>query len=307
MVGTAAIAWRQYQELLTLRAQTAGEDRADLQKRLAEAQKRLQLLEDQLAGQRPPAAGQITVNADTLGQAGANPQFRPTIRSALQAVTGSPEYQKLWAEEQKAQLDSRYGALFKSLTQGLNLTPEQLDQFKNLLVQKQQTMLDALAAARQEGVSPRGDPAGFQQAMTDAQAPLDQQIQSTLGSAGFSQYQQYNQTLPQHTTVNQVSQALSYSPTPLTDQQASQLTALLAQDQPAAKTAPGTVNFGSLLGNTTPAPITDEAVSAAQSFLSPPQIQALQQIQQAQQAQGKMQDLLRASEQAARSTPGGSN
>ena len=62
---------------------------------------------------------------------------------AFGAFMDNPAVQKLLSMQQKAGLDSRYAALFKQL----NLSPADLDKFKNLLVEKQATVRDAVTAA----------------------------------------------------------------------------------------------------------------------------------------------------------------
>jgi len=99
-----------------------------------------------------------------------------------------PEVQRLTALQQKAQVNRRYAALFKSL----KLTPEQLAQFKNLLVEKQTANTDALIAASQQGINPLQNPEEFRQLVASAQAEIDTKIKTTLGDDGYEQFQSYN-------------------------------------------------------------------------------------------------------------------
>jgi RNA polymerase-binding transcription factor DksA len=208
----------------------------------------------------------------------------------------SPQFQRLMAIQQKGMLDGVYAPLFKAL----NLSPQQLEQFKNLMVQRQQAAMDAVQAAREQGINPRSDPAAFQQAVAQAQATVDSQIQATLGDAGYAQYQQYQATLPQRNTVNQLEQSLSYTATPLTGDQASQLVQILAQAAPSPGSASGQGNpMAALFPGGGPmggggAGITEQAVTLAQGVLSAPQLQALQQLQQQQLVRQQMQQLMRA-------------
>ncbi len=314
LLGGGVLAWNQYQELVRLRiAVGSASDRADLQRRLTDAERRLRALQDQLAAARARPAEGEDVAAD---EPNAAPPVRGGRRGApgggrfgqLQALMNNPQIQKLAAIQMKAALDNRYAALFKSL----NLPAAQLDQLKDLLVQKQQAQQDARQAAMQQGLNPRTDPQAYQQAIAAAQGPVDDQIKASLGDAGFSQYQQYQETLPERGTVSQVQQTLSYSSTPLTDDQANQLVQILAQ------TAPATANngrgggggfgggggpFGGGQGPSTP--ITNQTITAAQTILSGSQLQALQQIQQQQQAQQQMQQLMQAARQNAGGGGGG--
>jgi len=284
VLAEGVLAWRQYQELIVLRAQAANDEGPALLKRLADAQARIKALQDQAAAAKRTRA--------TRDAADAGPAGRQDWRGGFRQAMNNPEFVKLMAIQQKVGLDGRYASLFKNLTQTFNLTPEQLEQFKGLLVQKQQSMMDALQAARQQGLDPRTDPDGFSQAVSAAQSSVDQQIQAALGPAAFAQYQQYEQTLPQRNTVNQVQQSLSYSATPLTDDQATQLIQILAQDQPPST---GAASIRSLLNPNPTGNITPQALIDAAAVLAPAQVQALTQIQQAQVARQQMQQLMRAS------------
>lgn len=290
LAGVGGFAVFEHMQLVALRSRVAVDDAA-LQKRLADASGRIKALRDQLAVQRRGSQGAAGDAAEasrgpTLVRGGPMAAFRTTFND--------PNFQKLAAVQSKVQLDSRYADLFRALIQQYHLSAEQLDQLKNLLVQRQQSVMDAMEAMRDQGIDPRSDPATFNQALNDAQNSVDQQIQADLGDSAYSAYQQYQQTLPERGVVTQLQQALSYSSSPLTADQANQLISLLAQNAPAQPgvnvlMGPGGVNVGS------PAtPISDQAITQAQSFLSAAQVQALQQIQAAQQAQQQMMQMMRA-------------
>jgi hypothetical protein len=295
VLAGASFAWLQYQEIIKLRAQLLDPDeRADLQNRLAQAQKSARDLQDQLTALRGRQGGTHAELAVGDQNAGEDFRGRRGGPGAWQAMSGDPKFQKLMAIQQKGMLDARYAALFKSL----NLSPQQLDQFKNLLVEKQQAMMDAINAAREQGISPRSDPDAFSQAVSQAQSAVDAQIQAELGPDGYSAYQQYVQTLPERNTVNQLQQALSYTGTPLTDDQASQMITLLANTAP-SRAGNGTAGtpgggLGAVFGggNQT-SRVTDQTITQASGVLSGPQVQALQQIQAQQQAQQQIQQLMR--------------
>jgi hypothetical protein len=221
---------------------------------------------------------------------------------AFATLSNNPEFQKLLAIQMKGRISQTYASLFKSL----NLSPDQLAQFQSLLAEKQQAMMDTLQAAREQGINPREDPDGFKALMAQAVAQTDQQIQQTLGDAGFQQYQQYQQTMPERNTVNSLQQALSYSQTPLTDDQANAMISLLAADQPeragsgTANTTgatPGGPSLMQMMNGGGTAKVTDDAVAQASSVLSASQVSALQQIQAQQQAQQQMQQMMRQANQ----------
>ncbi|HEY5228945.1 MAG TPA: hypothetical protein VIJ19_10400, partial [Opitutaceae bacterium] len=230
MAALAFVTWKEYNEVVRLRAQLADGDNAAMKRQLAANAKTIKSLEERLAAMRGRRSGGQE-GPDAAGGDGPGPggERRPGGRfGAFAALSGNPEFQKLMSIEMKGRISATYGALFKSL----NLSPEQLSQFQGLLADKQQAMMDTLQAAREQGINPREDPDGFKSLMTQAVAATDQNIQQMLGDAGFQQYQQYQQTLPERNTVNSLQQSLSYTQTPLTDDEANQMIALLAQNQP---------------------------------------------------------------------------
>jgi hypothetical protein len=309
LIGVAALAWFQYRELITLRAQLADGDNATLKKELADARKTIKGLQDRIAASRGRRAAGGPGGTGGDGDVAGGPGGRRGGRfGAFGAMMSSPEFQKLLAIQMKGRLSQTYGPLFKAL----NLTPDQLNQFQSLLADKQQAMMDTLQAAREQGVNPRTDPDGFKTLMNQAVAQVDQNIQQELGDAGFQQYQQYQQTLPERNVVNSLQQQLSYSQTPLTDDEANQMVSLLAQTQPqkAGSGTSGTDNGGdagpgpmALINGGGTAKVTSDTLAQAAGVLSAPQVTALQQIQEQQQAQQQMQQLMRAANQSANPPP----
>jgi hypothetical protein len=306
VLAVAALAWHQYRELIALRAQLAGGDYLSLKNQLAAAQKTIKALEDRIAGLRgrhgiDPAAlagaGEGNDNAFENGPGRRGGRF-----NAWRAMADNPEFQRLLAIQAKARISQTYGPLFKSL----NLSPDQMAQFQTLLADKEQAMMDVMAAARDQGINPRTDPDGFKSLMGQAVSQADSNIQQALGDAAYQQYQQYQQTLPERNVVNSLQQQLSYSQTPLTDDEASQMISLLAQTQPqrAGNGTAGTGNGGdagpnpmSLMNGGGNARVTNDAVTQASGVLSAPQVAALQQIQLQQQAQQQMQQMMRSANQ----------
>jgi hypothetical protein len=305
-VAAAALAWHQYRELIGLRAQLADSDNVSLRKQLAAAQKTIKSLEDRIAalrgrrGGNEALAGDGTDGGDNPGQNG--PGRGRGRFGAFSELAGNPEFQRLLAIQMKGRISQTYGALFKSL----NLSPDQLSQFQTLLADKQQALMDVMQAARDQGINPRTDPDGFKSLVSQAVSQSDANIQQALGDAAFQQYQQYQQTLPERNTINTLQQQLSYTQTPLTDDEANQMVALLAQNQPqrAGNGTTGTGNGGdagpnpmSLINGGGTAKVTNDAISQASGVLTAPQVAALQQIQLQQQAQQQMQQLMRSANQ----------
>ena len=324
-IGGAAYAWKQYQELISLRAAALGTDeRSDLQKRLWAAEKRAKDLADQLAAKRDSTGGDEAMAAGEDGAAPGERGNRTDRRTRGPGGPGGlanalstfqkPEVQRAIAVTQRGQLDARYAALFKSL----NLSPAQLDKFKNLLVERQTSAMDVFTAAREQGINPRDDPEGFRTLLASTQADIDASIKASIGEEGFKQYKNFEQTVSQRATTDQLSQRLSYTATPLTAAQSASMVQILSQTAPQRAAAPNgqpstrpvgvaesgnsgrgnpAMMIGGSFGGGLPGgfgggnngtPITDAAVNLAQGVLSGPQVDALKQLQQEQAAQQKL-------------------
>ncbi len=316
VLALGTVAWRQYQELIRLRASTLdATERASLQKRLKDAQDRARDLEAQLAlatgvtvvdGTANPAAPAAT-NVGRGGRGAGRANMTPAQQAAIQAIMQSPQAQAL----QKAALDARYAALIRNL----NLSPEQGDKLKSLIADGQAARQDAMAAARAAGIDPRTDRDGFQKLVADAQAQSDSAIKAAIGDDGFAALQQYNQTMPQRNLVNQLQQQLGFT-APLSNDQSEQLVQLLASNagqrgggaQGQGFGGGGRGGFGgggfggggfggagAIFGGGGGGgggfgtQITTAEIRQAQTFLAPAQVQALQQMQQSQQAQQQVQ------------------
>jgi len=304
LAGTSIFyAFQQGKSLAAARQSAAAleKERNELRQKLWDSQKRISALEAQdrpsrnagpeREGDGPPLNTEAGLMEAALRAAG---EGGPGGFGRLMAMMDNPEFQKLVAAQQKGALDSRYAALFRSL----NLSPQQLEQFKNLLVEKRTAIADVMSAARSQGLNGRENRDELRALVQDAQAEVDANIRSTIGEAAFAQYQNFEQTQAQRNVVSQLEQRLSYSGTPLTPQQSEELVQVLAANHaeqgnvPRAggvRTPAGRIGFGGSGGAT----ITDAAIAQATAVLAPTQVQALQSLQQEQQAQAQLAQMLR--------------
>ncbi len=250
-VGGAVLAWQQYLELVELRTAAMNKDeRAAMQKRIWDLERFNKELNDQLAALRDgddmgdlaaagPPSGRSNGDpnggrGNLRGRGGNNPM---QMANAIRNLMAKPEVQALITANQKARVEAQYASLFRNL----NLTPDQTAKVSSLLADRVNTMQDVMNAAREQGINPRTDPQGFQQLVASAQNDINNGLKAVLGDAGFSQLQSYEQTMPQQNVVNQLQQRLSYTDTPLTPAQASQLVQVLAANPaPQPTTANGT-------------------------------------------------------------------
>jgi hypothetical protein len=270
-IAGGALAWKQYLAIVALRANGVGSAERDAwQKKIADAQKRQQELEDELAALRAKARA----NDAALPDSSDDPSSRHQSRhfAGMRELMNDPKFAQLVTLQQKAQLNNSYAPLFKQLAQQLGLTPAQLSAFQNLLAEKQASARDAFLAARDQGLDPFADRAAINQVVNQSNADIDAQIRQTLGDAGYAQYQQYEQTLPERNTANQLQQNLIGLGAPLTDAQYQQLLQDLASN---ASHGYNPTGFHALFGGNSSAPITDKDIADAYGFLTPEQIAPL--------------------------------
>ena len=337
-VGGGILAWRQYRELVELRAAALHRtERADLQKRVWDLEKANRELRDQLAARAGTAAadaGRTTAGERTAAAAAGrrderdprlDPRHEAEVQfSAVRELVNKPEVQAMIGLQQRGAVESRYAPLFRNL----NLPPEQVEKLKSLLAERATTVQDVLAVAIDQGINPRENPATVRKLVADAQNEINQGIRAVIGDQGFAQLTNYERTLPQRAVVNELQQRLSYTNAPLTGPQAEQLVQILAANPP-PRPAPDAANasrpppppppgprgpdVGALVAGLTGggpgpdvprgAPVTPAAVSQAATILSAPQVSALQQMQQQQQSQQQLRQMLNETLSAARGTP----
>lgn len=243
---------------------------------------------------KTPEAAKPAAESEPAAEPGEQPGQRQqrNNRPNFAALMANPEFAKAVGVQQRAALDGRYADLFKSL----NLSPEQLEKFKSLLIERQSARMDVMSAARENGLNPRENRDEINKMISEAQAEVDANIKTALGESVYNQYHNYESTQSQRAVVSQLDQRLSYSSTPLNGTQSAFLVNALAASG-SATTGGEPVGPGGAWGGRSGATITDTVIQQAQSVLTPDQLGALKQIQAEQQAQQKLRDLMRGSGQ----------
>jgi len=199
-------------------------------------------------------------------------------RAKWEQARQSPQVKQIMAMRQRAKLDEDYAPLFKTL----NLAPDQLEKFKDLLVDRQNAEHDVRTVAQEQGLNRHNsaDRSEIDQLIDQAQADVDNNIRAAIGQDKFAQYQYYEDTGDQRDVVDQIDQSLSYTSAPLTPEQNAQLVALLARNAPQDNTHDHSPS------------ITNQVINDAQSFLSPEQIDALRQRQALQAGHQQMHQMM---------------
>lgn len=282
VAGLSVLAWVQHGELAELRGKYP-ETVARLEKterQLNGSEANLKELEKQLEEARHPV---LVAKADP-SLAGANLKAAggddASFLAGMAAFMDKPAMQKMMAQQQKAQVDRRFKKLFAQM----NLTPEQMEKFKKLLVDREAAAADSVMVAMQQGLNPMQNGAEIEKLVADSQAESDGQIKALLGDTAYAQYQDYRTTESQRATVAQLQQNLGYTEAPLNQSQAAQLTQLLIEAHPpgnAGNTVAANPRRQARAGNSQ---ITNDVVDRSRSFLNPVQVDGLIELKQQQEA-----------------------
>ncbi len=276
-LATGIFAWRQHLELVSLRAAAPVREQVAATRAASPV-----ALEPSATAPEPIAQDVFASPAASDGIDATNPPPNSNATgprfTRRDAVIETPEVQRLMMIQRKAGLDGRYAALFKSL----NLRPDQLERFKELLVERMTVRNDVMGAVRSQGANPRADRDAITALVRDGEAEIDDAIRGLIGEASYSQYQHYERTQPVRATVNHLEQRLSYSSTPLSPEQSSAILSIL--DRNGGTTTPSIGRVGV---------VTDAAIEQARGVLAAPQLEALRQLQQEQRAQAEIAETMR--------------
>ena len=293
-------------------------ERAVFQQELNSATKRIRILEgnpDQLANaQGSNGNGRVTVGFSNRGRNSA--PLAPEIEKVLE----HPELRALYLQKVALRAKADFGNFFLSA----GLTPVQQETFAKLITARESANIDLLASLKsQNALSPDGMTAdgalNTQELITQEAAKIasdfNQGMNELLGADLDAQLGHYAATMSDRNAVTQLANQLASSNSPLTPQQADQLTQIVAQqglDASSINSSPNGRNpaiIAALSGTLAGIPInqsdamviadsmeqsgagalvTDAAISKAQEILNPQQLAALQAYQMQQVIQIKL-------------------
>jgi len=309
LVLTVIFALRQSGRIRDLEQQVnaAGANAAALEADLVAANEAREELAARQGNFRPGPA-MLSADAASHGNSTETVSRGPGRRlRGLNSLMDDPEYQKAMLSQMRGGLDGRYASLFRKL----KLPSAQLNQLKDLLVERQASTMDAFMAVRSSGgVSPGSG--AMRSLVEETQSEIDAGIRELLGDDLYLRYEDYNANSTQYALADQLERRLSYTATPLTMDQADEFVRILNETQPASAAAAGprtaisfveeSVGRGGpvgaanvYIGNVDKPALTDEAVIQAGDILTPKQLTALLEIQAEQLAQQKMFEAVRGS------------
>lgn len=254
---------------------------------------------DEISGARAgvPEDWRTLPTVSRVGGQGADEHQDHARTASLAALLENPQFLRALVSHQRTMLDNRYAPLFSQL----QLSAEELDMLRGLLIEKQNSALDVMMVTSR-GAVPGAGAREVRRATQQAQGEIDAEIRRTLGDDRYAVFNAFEATLPQRATVAQLTQRLSYTDTPLQPAQAEALVSTLAESGGGNESLPGVSVVLSpedrravpIVQSTAEASrITDEVVVRSAEVLAPAQIAALRQLQAEQSAAATMVRLAR--------------
>lgn len=152
--------------------------------------------------------------------------------SLLAKMMEDPDTRKMIREQQRMMLNQLYDPLIKRM----NLTPEEADQFKDLLSDNMVQNSEKAMSLMDASSTNRAAMAGM---MAEAQKAFDEQIRGFLGESRYAQYQDYQQTVGERTQLTQFQQQFAGSENALTDSQIEQVLQFMKEEKQQVATASG--------------------------------------------------------------------
>lgn len=269
-------------------------ERDSLQKRLTATQDRVVALNaSNVSGKTNPAS---------IQQTGASAwQLGSPVNNALD----HPEARAAFIEKEVQRAKSKFSRFFNSA----GLSADEVDKFLAVIADFAQAKLDLSADVRAQGYGPYNVPqdpdAYYELFKVDAEVDSEymNNLRTVLGDNLYQQFLAYRGTIPVFNLTDALASQLSNTGNPLTTQQADQMVQDLKANPFSAAPAPSAANTlnGTFISNSTlgnakaesnivngdimmpsldwQAPVTDAAITSAQSVLTTAQLAVLQEIQ----------------------------
>jgi hypothetical protein len=206
----------------------------------------------------------------------------------LARIMEDPETKKLIREQQRMTLDGLYNPLIKRM----NLTPEEGEQFKELLADNM--MKGAEKATSMFTGESSEDKAGMLEKLTEDQKSFEETVRGFLGESRYAQYEEYQQTVGERAQLNQFRQTTGVE-NALSEMQTEQLLAFMREEklavgaisgQPMPGTGQGQAEWQAMLSEEggdnliqNQAEVNQRVYERARDVLAPTQLSAFGQFQ----------------------------
>jgi len=248
LVTVSIVQWQKHDaqkaEITSLRGEIERKTReiadAQAQQKRAEIQKREFLeqasdLAGKLQSQRVASAQAEAKAAKALAASRSRPpgMGQRGFGAAMAKMMEDPEMMKVIREQQRVKMDSLYSPLVKKV----NLTPEEANQFKDLLANNM--MSGATKATSLFGANSSTKRTEALRALNAEQKDIEQQIREFLGESRYAEYQDYQQTVAERMQLNQFRLQNAGGEGALTDQQVEQLLGVMKEEKQAVTAATG--------------------------------------------------------------------
>jgi hypothetical protein len=203
-----------------------------------------------------------------------------SLSQYLVKMNTDPQFRASAIALARSRLGLQYGPLFKNL----NLSADRLEQFKDLLMEKELLANDIYETLSHEPVHGVAYRVLFSRLDVTLSRDVDDKIQAFLTPPEYAQFVDYSEDLWQWMTVNEVTRVLQPAGTPLTDKQANLLVVLLRGESPKSTNihhldvpyGTGYITHPAAANSQITAPIFEKA----RGILSPSQMDALRQVQE---------------------------
>lgn len=259
---------------------------AVLETELTEAKRTVASLKRELErrAEPPPAPTAAPAPAPAVAPA----QAAATSQGGLREMMNAPGMREVMERQQALQIDIAYAKLFDQL----QLSPQEREHFKKLLVERQKTQTE-LSLKLMDGKLTSAQRQAIGQQIDRQRTAFDDTIRQFLNhDDDWQSFQHWEKTLPERSQYEMIGKGLfASSPEPLSTQQEQQLIDLMAE----VRARPG--SGGNLAGKTNldPSLLTDDLIKRqlqqievngrivaerAAEFLTPAQLQTLQTYQE---------------------------
>ena len=151
----------------------------------------------------------------------------------LQKMMDDPEMRKMIRDQQSAVLDQLYNPLAKQL----NLTPEEAEQFKDLLADNM--MKSAEKASSLFGGDSATNRTEAIATLAENQKTFEETMRGFLGESRYQQYQEYQQTVGERSQLNQFQLQNGSGENALTDGQVEKLLGIMREEKQSVAAATG--------------------------------------------------------------------
>jgi hypothetical protein len=139
----------------------------------------------------------------------------------------NPEMKEMIRQNQKTALDMLYGDIFDDLM----LTDEEMEGFKDLLVEKQMAIME-LGIPLMKGDMEEEEQKAIEEKLKEAQAKIDDEIKQLLGEARYEQFEDYNKNISDRMALGQYKSRLkTMGAEPLEKRQEEELLQVLKEER----------------------------------------------------------------------------